>query len=312
MLVQTVDGAIDAQDLGRTQMHEHLLLDIYPTRWSFEHILDDVDVAIAEMVDFRAAGGGCLVEVTPRGAGRNPAGLRRISRASGVHIVMGTSLLWGTPEIDTLLETHCADALADLMVRDLLEGADDSDIRAGLIGEVGCGSTRQSAGVNQISPAEERLLRAAARAQKQTGALIYTDTFHGELALEQLELLSEEGVDLSRVVIGHLGDKREPDLFRQIVCRGANLGFDHVGMFNCAPDTWRVESLCRLIDEGALGHLVLSMDVHRRSYWRCMGGCGYDYLLTEFVQLLRQHGVEQADIDTMLIANPAKLLPFRL
>ena len=85
MLVQTVDGAIDAQDLGRTQMHEHLLLDIYPTRWSFEHILDDVDVAIAELAGFRAAGGGCIVEVTPRGAGRNPAGLRRISQASGVH-----------------------------------------------------------------------------------------------------------------------------------------------------------------------------------------------------------------------------------
>ncbi|MEE2659852.1 MAG: hypothetical protein VX733_15195 [Candidatus Latescibacterota bacterium] len=311
LTVETVLGPTAPGQLGRTQMHEHLLLDIYPSRWSFEHILDDIDVAVEELERFRGAGGGGIVEVTPRGAGRDPRGLREISQRSDVHIVMGTSFLWGSPVVDDLLTTRGPDDLAELMVRDLTEGVDDTGIRAGVIGEVGCGSTRSSGGKTRINPAEERLLRAASRAQLQTGALIYTDTFHGELALDQLAILSEEGVDLGRVVIGHLGDRRQTPYYQRIAEAGANLGFDHAGMTNCAPDNWRVDTLRQLIDSGWEQRIVLSMDVHRRSYWHCMGGAGYDYLLNQFVPMLREGGISDNAIDTMLVDNPARLLPFQ-
>ncbi len=312
-LVRTVLGDVPADQIGRTQMHEHLLLDIYPSRWSYAHILDDLETAVDEMQGYRAAGGGTLVEVTVRGAGRNPAGLREISQRTGVHIVMGTGFLWGSaaPGEAGWVRSKMIDELAQAMVADLTEGDSASGVKAGLIGEIGSGSARSSGGHNHLTAEEERLLRAAARAQRATGALIYTDTFHGELALSQLAILSAEGVRPERVVIGHLGDRRHLDYYVQIADSGAGLGFDHAGMLDYAPDAWRVETLRALVERGYGAQIVLSMDVHRKTYWHCLGGLGYDYLLTRFVPMLKAAGLSENVVEMLLAGNPQRLLPFQ-
>lgn len=311
-MVKTVLGDISANALGRTQMHEHLLLDIYPSRWSYSHILDDLDTAVEEMHGYKNAGGGTLVEVTVRGAGRNPAGLREISRRSGVHVVMGTGFLWGSNTAGEAgwIRSKTIDELAQAMISDLTDGDPVTGVVAGLIGEIGSGSARTSGGHNYLTAEEERLLRAAARAHRATGALIYTDTFHGELALNQLAILREEGVRPERVVIGHLGDRRQLDYYLQIAESGAGLGFDHAGMLDYAPDAWRVETLRAMVERGFGSQLVLSMDVHRKGYWHCLGGLGYDYLLTHFVPMLSEAGLSEAWVEAMLVDNPQRLLPF--
>ena len=310
--VQTVLGPIPADELGRTHMHEHLLVDIYPTRWGYDHVLDDEDVAAGELGCYRAAGGGALVELSPRGAGRDPRRLRLISQRTGIAVVMGTGFLWGNYEAGDgyIIRSCSANGLAEMMIRDLTEGCGDTQIAAGVIGEIGCGASRQSEGRNFISPEEERLLRAAARAHKATGALICTDTFHGELAMEQLEILVSEGVNPSRVVVGHVGDRRDLTTLKRIAQTGANLGFDHVGMLQYAPDTARARLIQTLIEMGHEERIVLSMDVHRRSSLHMMGGIGYDYLLICFVPLMLGIGISSSSVNAMLVENPMRLLPF--
>lgn len=307
-IVQTVLGPVHAGDLSITQMHEHLLLDVYPSRWGYEHILNDAGVAIEELGRYKAAGGGAIVELTLIGTGRNPLGLNAISQATGIHVIMGTGYWIGSPS--SIVQMTSTNELAEGMIRDLTEGVEDTTIRAGIIGEIGAGAPRKTGAKCYLSPEEERLLRAAARAHEATGALISIDTFHGELAMEKLAILQEEGVNSRRVVIGHLGDHRDLDFYVNLAKCGVILGFDHVGMINYAPDEWRVEMIKGLIDRGFEDQIVLSMDVHRRSYWRCLGGVGYDYLLTSFVPLMLQNGISKDQVHTMLVKIPMQLLPF--
>src|SRR5439155_26640097 len=132
------------------------------------------------------------------GIGRNPAGLQRLSEATGLHIVMGAG--WYRervyPKLITELSTN---QLADRVIQEFREGVDGTGVCPGIIGEIG---TERF----YITPAEERVFRACARAQRQIGATITTHTTHfGDLALEQVALLTEEGVPPDRIIVGHLG-----------------------------------------------------------------------------------------------------------
>ena len=187
MAIVTVQGPIAASQAGYTLSHEHLLCDLWDLARSYDSILDDESLAIRELAEYSEAGGRTLIDATSCGLGRNPGALRRISEATGVQIVMGAG--WYRecfyPAIVFEKDTN---ALADLIVSEVTQGAEGTDVRAGIIGEIG---TERK----HITPAQERVFRAAARAQRRTGACIMTHTTHfGELALEQIALLQEEGV----------------------------------------------------------------------------------------------------------------------
>ena len=312
--ITTVLGPIEAESLGITHMHEHIIIDVYPTRWGYNAVLDDIGVSREEIMIYKKAGGQALVEQTMRGAGRDPAGLRRLSVDTGVHIVASTSFVWsqfGSPD-SNMANTKNANELADIMIQDIVDGMDGTDVRAGCIGEIAAGGHRSSAGNNYISPTEERLFRAAARAHKQTGLALYTHTNQGMLALEQIELLQEEGVDMQKVVIGHLGDRNAIDYYEAIADKGVNLGFDHVG--HCrgtqvyAPDALRATNIAEMIERGHLEQIVLSQDLFLKEMWHYNGGIGYDYLLTKFVPILVELGVKNEHLECMLMKNPARIL----
>src|SRR5262245_40968960 len=163
-------------------------------------IIDDPSVAIDELVRFRDAGGGAICDPTNIGLGRDPVALRAISEATGVHIVMGAG--WYRERVYPAdIATTSTAALAERLIAELVDGVGTTGIRAGFIGEIGTGR-------GAITSAEERVFRAAARAHRATGAPIMTHTTHfGELALEQLDLLAEEGVAASSVIVSHLGDR---------------------------------------------------------------------------------------------------------
>jgi predicted metal-dependent phosphotriesterase family hydrolase len=179
--VMTVRGPIDGDQLGLTLTHEHLLLDLFRVTRIRDQRFRDEPLMIEEAIRFKAAGGGTMVEVTNLGLGRDPAGLRRISEATDLHIVMGSGW-YREPFYDhQYIGRRTTRDLADDFVRDI-EVGDESGIRPGIIGEIG-------ADLAWVSPIEERVLRAAARAHLRTGLTITTHAIESPVGLQQLDIL---------------------------------------------------------------------------------------------------------------------------
>jgi phosphotriesterase-related protein len=300
MTVTTVTGSVCSNDLGFTQPHEHVLLDLSRAyaRWDYEGVLTDVDVAIEEVRAYRASGGTSLVEVTTPDLGRDPAGLVRVSRETGVQIVMGTGW-YRQPYYPELIDRASTQELAELMLAEIEEGVAGSGVRPGVIGEIG--SDR-----GWISAQEERVLRAAARVQKLTNLGLMTHTPPGS-ADSQLAILREEGVDLRRVAIGHADADMGAAYHRSIASTGAFLSFDLVGQ-SVYPDAWRCDAMATLLREGFADSLMMSMDLCHRSRLKRWGGAGYSYLRESFLPLLEKAGVGAEEIDQMTVVNPRRFL----
>ena len=303
MPIVTVTGPIPASEAGYTLSHEHVLVDLWNLVRSYDGILDDECLAIRELTEYRKAGGGSLVDATSGGLGRNPAALRRISEATGVRIIMGAGWYRETVYPAFVYERD-ANGLADLIVTDILRGADGTGVRAGIIGEIG---TERK----HITPAQERVFRAAARAQQRTGACVMTHTTHfGELAMEQIALLREENVPPHRIAISHLGDRHDTTQLLKIAREGVFLSVDNIGYVgNGYPqDDVRMRNVLLLIAEGFLAQIVLGGDICQKSHLAAFGGKGYAHVPRSFLPLLRANGVGEEAIFQMTVANPARML----
>jgi predicted metal-dependent phosphotriesterase family hydrolase len=308
MQVVTVRGPISPTDLGVTLSHDHLIIDAFKlfgeASGSYAWIMDDEDIAIAEVRRFRDAGGAAIADPTNVGIGRNPAALRRISETTGVHVIMGAGW-YRERAYPPYIYEEMPDTLADRLVTDLLIGVDGTDVRAGFIGEIG---TERG----HISPAQERVFRAAARAQRRTGCPIMTHTTHfGELALEQLDLLGEEGVPAESVIISHLGDRVGIKWFLPIADRGAWLNIDNLGFVSgYAPLEVRADNVVALCGEGFLRQIMLSNDLCLMDQMSAFGGPGYDNVLRAFLPLLRERGLTDEQIRTILVDNPSRAFAY--
>lgn len=296
----TVTGPMAPEGLGFTQPHEHVLLDLSRAhaRWDYEGLLADVDVAIEEIRAYRASGGVSLVEVTTPDLGRDPAGLARVSAETGVRIVMGTGW-YREPYYPELIDRASTQQLAEVMLAEVEDGASGTGVRPGVIGEIG--SDRR-----WISAQEERVFRAAARAQMLTNLGLMTHTPPGS-AHDQLAILREEGVDLRRVAVGHADALMNIDYHRSIADTGAFLSFDLVGQA-LYPDAWRCDVLITLLHEGLTESVLLSTDLCHRSRLKRWGGAGYPYLRESFLPLLRQAGMPDEEITQMTVVNPRRFL----
>ena len=297
--VITVRGPIEPSQMGVTQTHEHLQLDAMDHYGGYGFVIDDEELVIDELKAFTQAGGRTICDVTVGEIGRNPAALARISEAADVHVVMGAGWYreFGYPaEVEKLTSNE----LADVLVRDIEQGVGDSGIRAGFIGEIGTGR-------HHVKPAEERVFRAAALAQMQTGVVISTHTTRwGTLAMEQITMLREFGADLSRVIIGHLGDRRGVHHLLPIAEQGVYVEVDNIGYLDYQPEDVRADNVAALVREGFVDQVLLSEDICMLEHLKAHGGKGYGYLLEIFIPLLRERGVGQGDIDKMLVGNPAR------
>ena len=302
-MIRTVLGEITPDEAGFTLSHEHLICDLWRLFPSYDNILDDECLAAEELRRYRDAGGGAVVDCTSVGLGRNPEALRRISKSTGVHIVMGAG--WYREKVYPayVFERSTAE-LSDLLVTELEQGVDDTGIRAGFIGEIGTERYH-------VSPAQERVFRAAARAQRRTGVSVWTHTTHfGELALEQIALLSEEGVPPQRIVISHLGDRLDFTMLDRIANTGVYLGIDNIGYKGDGypKDDVRAQNVLRLIADGRLDQIMLSLDICTKSHLRANGGKGFAWLQESFLPKLRALGIEEAQISQMTVVNPRRAL----
>jgi predicted metal-dependent phosphotriesterase family hydrolase len=193
------------------------------------------------------------------------------------------------------------DAIADQIVVDITEGVRDTGVRAGIIGEIG-------ADRGFISAAEERSFRAAARAHLRTGLTISTHAARWPVGLAQLRLLAEEGVDPRRVIVGHTDSVPIPEYHLALVKEGCYISFDSIGT-GSSYDTHRaVDYVVDLVRAGFGSQLLFSHDVCLRDHLHATGGCGYAYLLTEFLPLLRAAGLDQEQVRAFVTDNPRTAL----
>ncbi len=301
--VQTVDGPVEPGSIGWTLTHEHVFLEM----WSgdgqgFVGQTRDEDVLAAELQAFADIGGTCLVDQTPGGSGRDPLGQRRLSARTGVKIVTGCG--WYTepyyPPADDLARRSVAD-IAHQLVVEIEDGFGATGVRPGIIGEIG-------ASQGWISPLEERVHRAAARAQIETGLPLATHTLYHSTGAAQMALLDDEGVDPARVCIGHCDTFPSLDYCRTVARWGGYVSIDNVG-YQAGDHEQRVRDVVvGLIDDGHLEHVLLSQDVGQVSELRCNGGRGYTYLGETFLPALREAGVTDDAIQTMTVENPRRWL----
>ena len=306
--VVTVTGPIAPANLGITLSHDHVLLDAFDM-WgtltgNYGWILDDEDVMAAEVARYAASGGRTIVDPTNVGIGRQPEGLKRISERTGVNIVMGAG--WYRERCyPTYINEEMPDQLAQRLVTELTEGVDGTGVRAGFIGEIG---TER----HFITSAQERVFRAAARAHVRTGCPILTHTTHfGELGVEQLDLLREEGVDSRKVIISHLGDRVGIHWWMPIAHTGAFLDIDNLAFVDgYAPLSVRANNVAAFIAEGLIDQVMLSNDICVLSQLGQYGGPGYDNVIVNFVPLLKERGITDDQIHTMMVTNPARAFSY--
>lgn len=309
--VVTVTGEISVDELGNTLAHEHLYCDISPHSGRRDNVVTDVDVATKEMSHFLAAGGRSIIEVTPEGIGRDPVKLRQISEGSGVQIISGISF-YDESVYPAWVADASVDTIANYFVRHVQEGV--NGVRAGIIGEVASHNEPAPNPNYQLRPAERRVFEAAAKAHRRTGVAITTHAALGRAGHAQLDVLENAGADLSRVAIGHCDahwhpeEQKDLDYYLPILRRGAFCEFDMIGWTELAPDQVRARRIATLVQMGYETQILLATDTCRRSQLRANGGRGYDFLFRSFLPRLRELSVSEAQIHTMLVDAPRRLL----
>ncbi len=340
---QTVLGAVDADAMGVTLPHEHLLIDFAVmfseppaasdkalaqqpvslanlgwVRQNFNANLDnlrlvDEQAAIDEITLFRRAGGQTVIDPTNVSLSRDPLALARISRASGLNVVMGAGYYVAAAH-PADMDRRSEDSLVREIVREVTVGVGDTGVRAGLIGEIG--------NTWPWAENEKKVVRAAVEAQRQTGAPLMIHPGRDQAAPMQLvELIAKQGGDLRRTIMCHIertiADERHLD---DLAATGVWLEYDLFGMensyypynpdFDMPNDAGRIAQILRLIARGHESQILMSHDIAYKSSLTKYGGYGYHHLLVNVVPRLRRKGVDDAGLRRLLVENPRHAFAF--
>ena len=346
MIVRTVLGDVAPEALGLTLGHEHLIARPAADVDDPDLRLDDEDAAVAELASFASAGGGAVVEMTTVDYGRDVAALRRLSRASGVHLIAATGFNKGRFS-DGIVARHDDETIVRWMIDEVRVGATayeppetvrlrpaapESDGRAGPAADGGepetdrvprdrgprapavqAGLIKFGTGETDAGPQERRVMEAAVRAQHATGAPIGTHTERAVWALEQARFFVDGGVAPGKVLIGHCDFRPELAYLLEVAATGVNLGFDQFSKRKYLSDEARVQVLAGLASAGHLRQLILSGDLARRSYWPAYGHAdvaGFAHVPTAVAGLLRAEGFGEEDVRQLLVDNPQRWLCF--
>lgn len=325
--VNTARGPVALSKLGLTLTHEHIFLNLL-REFRGTGLLNDSGLMEQELIAFVDAGGGTIVELTPAeltvGASPDPSGyfrgtrdsgyadhgsrtvnnvleLRQLSEKTGVNLVLGTGH-YRDPYFDSGWLAHrTVDEIAERLICDLRDGFPGTDVRAGIIGEIGFDKWHSS-------PIEERSFRAAGRAHRSTGVTISTHAPNWPMGIPQLDLLAEEGVDPRRVIVGHCDTINIPEYHLALAERGAFVQFDTIRGGSSYDVSLRADFVMCLVRAGYIDQILLSHDVCRRDHLKALGGFGFVYILNEFRSVLLKLGLESGQIDHILFDNPRRAL----
>ncbi len=298
--VRTVLGDIDAAKLGFTYSHEHLITDPPPWQKDRDLELSDFGASLAELRSFAAVGGESLCEGSTLDYGRDASQMAKLSKQSGVNVVAVTGFNKNLYFPDWV-QTKSINELAEMLVRDVVEGMDGTEHRAGHV--------KSGGSYNVIHPLEQKVTRAAARAQRETGAPMWLHTEAGTMGNEMLDILEEEGVDLGLVAVGHSDRNADQYYHLSLANRGAYVQFDGCGKVKYYPDSARVACVKNLLDHGFGSRLLISGDMGRASYLHSYGGGpGFSFIKTKFIPRLVAEGIDPVAVERIFISNPREWL----
>ena len=187
-----------------------------------------------------------------------------------------------------------------MMIKDITIGIKNTDIKAGVIGEIA--TTK-----NRWTEQEEKVFNAAVIASKETHTPIMTHTSIGTLGHEQVEFFQKKHANLSKIIIGHVDLTGNPNYVLEMLKTGINVEIDTIGKNNYMSDAKRVEIIKAAQDAGFTDQIVMSMDITRKSHLKANGGIGYAYLLDSFIPELKAGGVTEGFINKMLVENPQRI-----
>ena len=336
-------GPIEPARVGITTTHEHLLIDFSvvftePKEASQRLLMDekvslknigwvrynwtsnrdnlrilDEEISAWEARQYRNAGGGTIVDVTSVGLARDPRALARISRQTGLNVVMGAGNyvhMTHAPEMADL----SVEQIAGQIIHDIDHGVDDTGIRSGIIGEIGCSWPWHDS--------EKKALEAAVIAQRETGAPLLIHPGRNERApIELLEAVEKWGGNLNRTVMGHIERTvYDRGILNELIATGAYLNLDLFGhessFYPLAIDSYmpadheRIEMVEHVVAEGRKGAILLAHDICTKHRLKTYGGHGFDHILTHIVPRMRARGMSEEVINLILIDNPTRMLTF--
>ncbi|MEW6128380.1 MAG: phosphotriesterase-related protein [Acidobacteriota bacterium] len=315
--INTVKGAIGTDNLGQTLMHEHIFVlsseinQNYPEIWGDEE--KRVSDAIARMNELKARGVDSVVDLTVIGLGRYIPRIQRIAEETDINIIVATGvytyndipMYFHFRGPGTILEGP--ELMVDMFVRDIEEGIAGTSVKAAILK---CATDRQG-----VTEGVERVLRAVAQAHRKTGVPISTHTHaHTERGLEQQRIFEEEGVNLSRVIIGHSGDTTDLDYLEKLMASGSYIGMDRFGIDTLLPFEDRVTTVAELCKRGFADKMVLSQDAACFNDWLpeealpvILPKWHFLHIHNDVIPALKEQGVTAEQIHTMLVDNPRKI-----
>jgi phosphotriesterase-related protein len=315
--ISTARGMIDTSQLGVTLMHEHIFVlspeinQNYPESWGDEE--SRVQSAVAQLRALHAQGVQSIVDMTVVGSGRYVPRIQRIADQVDINILVATGF-YTFSELPMYLQyrkpdskAYCPDVLLDMFLKDIREGIAETGIKAAVLK---CATDYQG-----VTPDVDRVLRAVAKAHRATGVPIYTHTYaKTRTGLDQQRIFEEEGVDLSRVVIGHCGDTTDIEYLTLLFQKGSYLGMDRFGIDTILPFNKRVNTVAALCRLGYSGKMVLSQDAACYNDWfpeeglaRKVPNWNYFHILKDVVPALKKSGVTDEQIHAMLVGNPRNI-----
>ncbi|HMD45781.1 MAG TPA: hypothetical protein VKG43_06460 [Acidimicrobiales bacterium] len=318
--VETVRGPVPLERLGRVLMHEHVFIadmeirQNYPATWGDDEAR--IDAAVAKLDELKALGIDTVVDLTVLGLGRDIPRLARVAARTAMQIIVATGL-WTIDVLPRFFDHRTAalaggtDPMVEMFVTDIDEGIAETGVRAAIL--------KCTTDEHGVDPGIERVLRAVAQAHLRTGVPISTHT-HAPTrrGLEQQKIFVEEGVDLTRVIIGHSGDTTDLGYLQEVADAGSYLGMDRFGIDALVPMEERVATVAELCRRGYAGRMVLSHDASCYNHhlpeeilavatprWH------YRHIPEDVLPALRAAGVTEAQIDQMLVDNPKEIFSRR-
>lgn len=312
--VQTVRGPVAVGDLGTVLMHEHVFVLSEEFRQSLPETWDEqerVSDAVSRLKALAATGVTTIVDPTVIGLGRDVTRVAAVNEQVGLNIIAATGI-YTLGDIPHFFRYHGPgtllggpEGMTELFVRELTEGIADTGIRAAFL---------KCAIEEELTPGVERVMRAVAQAHLRTGAPITVHTSAAaRTGLVAQEILRDEGVDLGAVVIGHSGDTDDLDYLHQLIDNGSYVGMDRFGLDILLPADQRVATVAALAREGLAGRMVLSHDASCHVDWfppgvreRIAPDWHHTHLHDNVLPALRQAGVTEEQLTTMLVDNPRR------
>jgi len=311
-MVETARGPVEAAELGPTLMHEHVFVLTADVQQNFPDEWGDEDARVADAVrrlgELSQYGIATIVDVTAIGQGRNIPRVKRIAdQLPDLNIVVATGI-YTFDALPLFFWRRPPEAMTEFFVHDITEGIAGTGVKAGML--------KCAVDEKGLTPGVEQVLRSVVRAHRQTGTPI---TIHAHAAGQHgpaiLDVLRQEGADLNRVVLGHSGDAtNDPDYLEKMVKAGLTLGMDRFGIDHFATFEARSDLVVELCRRGLAERMVLSHDTCCYIDWFAPGSLDdlkqwhYLHISQDVLPYLRDHGVTDDEIDTMLVRNPARVL----